>query len=61
MLRPLDEATKERETKPLIKAAEELKCKNLLIITSDHEKTEKKGKYKIQYIPLWKWLLGKND
>ncbi len=58
---PLDEATKERETKPLIKAAEELKCKNLLIITSDHEKTEKKGKYKIQYIPLWKWLLGKND
>ncbi len=54
---PLDESTKERETKPLVRAAIELRCKNLLVITSDYEKTEKKGKYKIQYTPLWKWLL----
>jgi len=50
--------TKERELKPLIKAAEELRCKNLLVITSDFEVTQKEGKYKIQYTPLWKWLLG---
>ncbi|HLC79071.1 MAG TPA: ATP-binding protein [archaeon] len=56
---PIDEIVRERETKPLIKAAQELKCKNLRIITSDYEATHKKGKYKIQYTPLWKWLLGK--
>ncbi len=55
---PLDESTKERETKPLVRAAAELKCKNLLVITSDHEKTEKIGKYKVTFTPLWKWLLG---
>ncbi len=53
---PIDESTKERETKPLIKAAAELKCKNLLVITSDYEAAEKIKKHKIQYIPLWKWL-----
>jgi len=54
---PLDETTKERETKPLIRAAAELKCKNLAIITSDYEATQTIKKYKISYIPLWKWLL----
>ncbi|HLD58923.1 MAG TPA: ATP-binding protein [archaeon] len=56
---PLDENTKERETKSLIKAAIELKCKNLLIITSNYEATETKMKRKIKYVPLWKWLLEK--
>ncbi len=58
---PADESAKEREIKPLIKAAAELKCKNLLIITSDYGAMEKKEKYKIHYTPLWKWLLDEND
>lgn len=52
-----DYKTKERELKSLLKASEEFQCSNLLIITSDYESKEKfKGK-KIQFIPLWKWLL----
>ncbi|MEM2369242.1 MAG: ATP-binding protein [Candidatus Pacearchaeota archaeon] len=52
-----DIETKEREIKALLKASEELKCKNLLVITMDHDAEEKiKGK-KIVFMPLWKWLL----
>lgn len=48
---------KEREMTSLLKAGEELKCKNLLIISSNIEKEDKfKGK-KVKIIPLWKWLL----
>ena len=51
----------EREIKSLIKGGEELKCRNLIMITWDYEGEEKvKGK-KIRYIPLWKWLLEKNE
>jgi len=53
-----DIKTKKREIRALVKASEELKCNNLLIITEDKEGEEKvKGK-KIKYIPLWKWLLS---
>ncbi len=53
-----DYNTKEREIKSLIKASEELKCNNLLIITWDFEGEEKiKGK-NIIYKPLWSWLLS---
>jgi len=49
--------TKKRETDSLIKASNELKCNNLLIITWDYEAEEKiKGK-KIKLVPFWKWLL----
>ena len=49
--------TKKRETDSLIKASNELKCNNLLIITWDYETEEKiKGK-KIKLVPFWKWLL----
>lgn len=52
-----DLGTKEREIKALLKASEELKCKNLLVITWDYESVEEvKGK-KIKFVPLWKWLL----
>ena len=41
----------------LLKASEELRCKNLIIITGEKEGEEEiKGK-KIKFIPLWKWLL----
>lgn len=48
--------TKERELKSLVKASKELKCNNLLVITWDYESEEDKGE-KIQFTPLWKWLL----
>jgi len=52
-----DVEIKEREVKSLIEASKELKCNNLLIITSDFEGEKKiKGK-KIKLISLWKWLL----
>jgi len=55
--------TKNREIRALLKASKELKCKNLLVITSDKE-GEKTAKWfdikaKVKFIPLWKWLLGK--
>lgn len=49
--------TRRRETSSLIKASEELGCKNLKIITWDHEEKETIDGKKIIYIPLWKWLL----
>lgn len=61
----LDLETKKREVKALLKASKELKCKNLLIITSDYqdEKIEEwfRIKRKIKYVPLWKWLLEYKD
>jgi hypothetical protein len=53
---------KKREERALLKAGKELKCKNLLIITGDHEAEEEAEWYgikgKIKYTPLWKWLLN---
>ncbi len=54
-----DEQTKKRETRALLKASQELKCKNLLVITWDYAGEEKTdGGRKITYVPLWKWLLS---
>lgn len=50
--------TKERELKSLIEASDQLKCKDLLVITWDYEGEERFGKKKIKFLPLWKWLLG---
>ncbi len=41
-----------REIKALEKVGEELRCKNLKIITWDYEEEGE-----IKYVPLWKWLL----
>lgn len=57
-----DIKTKERETRSLLKASEELDCDNLLLITGGYEGEEQISwfgvKGKIKYIPLWKWLLS---
>jgi len=46
-----------REFEALVKAGEELRSKNLLVITWDLEdEAEYKGK-EIKFLPLWKWLL----
>lgn len=50
--------TKEREIKGLLKASEELKCNNLLVITWDYEGKEIVSRKKIVYVPLWKWMMG---
>jgi len=46
-----------REIKSLIKASNELKCKDLEIITWDYEDELKIEDKTIRCIPLWKWLL----
>jgi len=52
-----DPDTKKREIESLIRAGRELKCNNLLVITQDFEGEEKIKNKKINFIPLWKWLL----
>ena len=52
---------RKRELRALVKASEELKCDDLLVITNDREGEEevksRSGKIKkIKYIPIWKWL-----
>ncbi|MEM5881773.1 MAG: ATP-binding protein [Candidatus Aenigmatarchaeota archaeon] len=46
-----------REVRALMKASEQLKCKNLLIITWDYEDELKVDSRKIKCVPLGKWLL----
>ena len=36
-----------------------LKCNNLLVVTSEQEGEEFYKKKRVQFIPLWKWLLEK--
>lgn len=52
-----DKRTKQREIEGLLAAHEELKAKNLTILTEDDEGEEMFDKNKIYIIPLWKWLL----
>jgi predicted AAA+ superfamily ATPase len=47
----------ERETAPLIKAAEQAVAKELVIVTMDEEKVIKKNGREIKVMPLAKWLL----
>ena len=52
-----EEKTKQREIKSILSCAKELKLKEGTIITKDLEKIEKIDGVKINFIPLWKWLL----
>ncbi|MBN2541353.1 ATP-binding protein [bacterium] len=53
--------TWKREIGSLVQASKLLKCKNLLVITGEHENEEEvvcSGiKRKITFIPLWRWLV----
>jgi len=53
-----DIKTKERELKSLVKSSKELECKNLLVITWDYEAKEDFKGSNIEFVPLWKLLLG---
>ncbi|MBI2136302.1 ATP-binding protein [Candidatus Woesearchaeota archaeon] len=56
-----DVNVKKRELNAMIKASDELRCNNLLIITDEHEHEEKIADKKIKFLPLWKWLLIRNE
>lgn len=53
-----DLKTKERETKALIEASQDLDCDDLLVITWDVEDEKISQGKKIKFIPIWKWLLS---
>lgn len=53
----LEEKTKSREIKSLIKASTDLACNKLAILTENYEGEEKIENKKIKFIPVWKWLL----
>ena len=52
-----DTETKRREMESLLKAAEYLDAKSLIIITMAEEEVIDKNDRQIKLIPLWKWLL----
>jgi predicted AAA+ superfamily ATPase len=52
-----DFGVKERETRALTNASEELRCDNLSVITFDYEKEENINSKKVIFKPLWKWLI----
>ncbi len=52
-----DTETKRREMESLLKAAEYLDAKSLIIITMAEEEVIDKNDRQIKVIPLWKWLL----
>jgi len=45
------------EIRSLLKASEQLRCKNLSVITWDYEGEEEFKNKKINFIPLWRYLL----
>lgn len=50
-------STKQREIKALIRGSEQTGCRNLKILTFDEKYEEKIGKLKVQFVPVWQWLL----
>ncbi len=48
--------TKERETRALVEASQDLDCNNLLVLTWDMETEEIIRGKRIVFEPLWKWL-----
>jgi len=56
-----DEKVKKREIRALLHASRELNCKELIVLTEDYEAEEEVEwfglKGKVQFMPLWRWLL----
>lgn len=52
-----DFTTRGRELKALVKASKQMECDNFLVITWDYEDREQFRGKKIEFIPLWRWLL----
>jgi uncharacterized protein len=60
-VRPGDRSTREREIRALVKASDELRCKDLLVLTDADEREESVSWFglrgTVRFRPLWKWLL----
>lgn len=50
--------TFKREVNALVKLSKVLDCKRLLILTYDEEDIIEQNGYKIEVLPVWKWLLN---
>ena len=48
--------TRNREIRALLKAMEEFKLKESLVITGDYEAEEEIKNKRIKFLPLWKWV-----
>ena len=46
----------DREIKSLVKASQELRCKDLLLLTWDYDDEIKIKELKIKCLPVWRWL-----
>jgi len=55
----LTDENKKREIKGLIEAMKYFKIRKGIILTYNQEKQIKENGYKIEVIPVWKWLLSK--
>jgi len=57
-----DPRTRKRETRAFLKASEELKCGDLVVVTGSAEYEEDASwhgmKGTVRFMPLWKWLSG---
>lgn len=51
---------KERETRSLFKASDELRCGKLTVITFDYRGKKRTNNKSISFKPLWEWLLSDN-
>ena len=49
----------QREIKALLEASGELKVKKLTVLTWDEKREANQGEVKVQFVPLWEWLLDK--
>ena len=56
-----DPKTRNREVRSLLKASDELKCQDLLVLTETAEEEEEVSWFgtraKVRFVPFWKWLL----
>ncbi|NLW49219.1 MAG: ATP-binding protein [Candidatus Brocadiaceae bacterium] len=54
--------TKAREVRALLKCSEQLRCRQLLVLTEDAEGEEEAAWFgrsgRVRFVPLWKWLLA---
>ncbi|GHT87586.1 hypothetical protein FACS189474_0730 [Bacteroidia bacterium] len=53
----MDEITRQREIKALLKLSEIHNLEQLEIVTYDEEATIRKNGLTIQIVPVWKWVL----
>ena len=49
---------KKNEVESLLKAGKELRCKKLTVITWGYEHSQTSKGQKVEFVPLWKWLLS---